>query len=545
MKKFYFFFLLGLIISNPVIIRSQSSEIKSPEKLKLSASVEAPVIYNEDTLFYLHRSLGSFSASERAAAITKRLESIVKDLSFSPDSIASSNSENVFYITYKDQVILAISPADTIGTNMPQAQLASETVKILQNELSTHNKSFNIRRIIKEILLSLLVILIFGAIVKTLNVLFARFLKFVEKKRDKLFKSLQFKNYEFLTKDRQYAISLAALRILKIALIVLTFLIALPVIFIIFPATEGITRKIVSMIWGPFKGILLSIANFLPNLISIGLIYFVTRYLIKFLKFLAGEIDRGQLVIPGFYSDWAKPTFKVISFILYAFMFVVIFPYLPGSDSPIFRGVSVFLGLLISLGSTSAVGNTVAGLVITYMRPFKIGDRIKIDDIVGEVVEKTLLVTRIRTIKNEDVTMPNAKILTGYTVNYSTPTDNVGLIIHTTVSIGYNAPWRKVHELLLNAAEKTKDVIKEPKPFVLQTSLDDFYISYQINAYIKNAQKIIQIKSDLHQNIQDAFNKAGIEIMSPHYRAERDGNNSTLAPVDPPGKEDKTTDTNE
>ncbi len=346
MKKFYNIILFGLIISNPVIIRSQSSEIKSPEKLKLSASVEAPVIYNEDTLFYLHQSLGSFSASERAAAITKRLESIVKDLSFSPDSIASSNSENVFYITYKDQVILAISPADTIGTNMPQAQLASETVKILQNELSTHNKSFNIRRIIKEILLSLLVILIFGAIVKTLNVLFARFLKFVEKKRDKLFKSLQFKNYEFLTKDRQYAISLAALRILKIALIVLTFLIALPVIFIIFPATEGITRKIVSMIWGPFKGILLNIANFLPNLISIGLIYFVTRYLIKFLKFLAGEIDRGQLVLPGFYSDWAKPTFKVISFILYAFMFVVIFPYLPGSDSPIFRGVSVFLGLV-------------------------------------------------------------------------------------------------------------------------------------------------------------------------------------------------------
>jgi small-conductance mechanosensitive channel len=209
-------------------------------------------------------------------------------------------------------------------------------------------------------------------------------------------------------------------------------------------------------------------------------------------------------------------------------MFVVIFPYLPGSDSPVFRGVSVFLGVLFSLGSSSVISNIMAGLVITYMRPYKVGDRIKIDDIIGEVVEKSLMITRINTIKNEDVTIPNAKVLTGYSVNYSTPTEKEGLIIHTTVTIGYDAPWRTVHELLIRAAEITDGVSSSPKPFVLQTSLDDFYISYQINAYIRDAKRLLRIKSALHQNIQDEFNRAGVEIMSPHYRSERDGNPVTI-----------------
>ena len=210
-------------------------------------------------------------------------------------------------------------------------------------------------------------------------------------------------------------------------------------------------------------------------------------------------------------------------------MFVVIFPYLPGSDSPVFRGVSVFLGVLISLGSTSLISNAMAGLVITYMRPYKIGDRIKVDDIVGDVTEKTMMITRIRTIKNEDVTIPNAKVLTGYTINYSTPVvETEGLIIYTSVSIGYSAPWRKAHDLLIKAAEATEGVSKNPRPFVLQTDLDDFYIRYQINAFTKNPKISTVIKSDLHKNIQDQFNKAGVEIMSPHYRADRDGSEITI-----------------
>jgi small-conductance mechanosensitive channel len=306
------------------------------------------------------------------------------------------------------------------------------------------------------------------------------------------------------------------------------FIVALPLIFSIFPATEGITRKIIGLVWSPVRNILQAVVNYLPKLITIIVIYLIFKYLIRFVRFLSREVENKVLVLPGFYPDWARSTYNIIRILLYAFMFVIIFPYLPGSDSPIFKGVSVFLGVLLSLGSSSLISNIMAGLVITYMRPYKVGDRIKIDDIVGVVVEKSLMITRINTIKNEDVTIPNSKVLTGYSVNYSTPTEKEGLIIHTTVTIGYDAPWRAVHELLIRAAEQTDGVSKSPKPFVLQTSLDDFYISYQINAYIKNAQRILTTKSILHQNIQDEFNRAGVEIMSPHYRSERDGNPVTI-----------------
>ncbi|MDO8951836.1 MAG: mechanosensitive ion channel family protein, partial [Draconibacterium sp.] len=219
---------------------------------------------------------------------------------------------------------------------------------------------------------------------------------------------------------------------------------------------------------------------------------------------------------------------SIVKFLLYAFMFVLIFPFLPGSDSNIFKGVSVFIGVLFSLGSTSAIANVVAGLVITYMRPFKIGDRIKIGDVTGDVIEKSLLVTRLKTPKNEEITIPNSAVLSGNTTNYSTMARNEGLIVHTTVTIGYDVPWKNMYQALLNAADRTDMILKEPKPFVLQTSLDDFYVAYQINGYTRDANLQARIYSSLHQHIQDCCSEMGIEILSPHYRAARDGNATTI-----------------
>jgi small-conductance mechanosensitive channel len=186
------------------------------------------------------------------------------------------------------------------------------------------------------------------------------------------------------------------------------------------------------------------------------------------------------------------------------------------------------LGLLISLGSSSAINNIIAGLVITYMRPFKIGDRIKIGDVVGDVIEKTMLVIRIRTIKNEDVTVPNSTVLSNNTTNFSAEARGKGLIIYTTVTIGYDVPWKEMHQALINAALRTEGVLKDPPPFVLQTALNDFFVSYQLNAYVNDANRQPEIYSGIHQNIQDCCSEAGIEIMSPHYTSVRDGNTTTI-----------------
>ena len=208
----------------------------------------------------------------------------------------------------------------------------------------------------------------------------------------------------------------------------------------------------------------------------------------------------------------------------------MLFPYLPGADSPAFKGISVFLGVLFSLGSTSAIGNIVAGVILTYMRAFSLGDRVQIADTMGDVVEKTLLVTRIRTIKNVDITIPNAMVLGSHITNYSSSSQQYGLILHTTVTIGYDAPWRQVHQLLIDAATATENILQLPAPFVLQTSLDDFYVSYQINAYTDRPALMARTYSELHQNIQDRFNEARVEIMSPHYSTLRDGNQTTIPP---------------
>jgi small-conductance mechanosensitive channel len=209
-------------------------------------------------------------------------------------------------------------------------------------------------------------------------------------------------------------------------------------------------------------------------------------------------------------------------------MLVVMFPYLPGSSSPAFQGVSVFLGLLLSLGSTSAINNIIAGLVITYMRPFKVGDRIRIGDTEGDVVEKNMLVIKVRSPKNEEITVPNSAVLGSNTLNFSANSKQAGLIIHSTVTIGYDTPWRKMKQTLIEAALKTDGLMKTPEPFVLQTSLDDFYVSYQINAYTQEANRLPALYSALHANILDCCREAGIEIMSPHYRSMRDGNSSTI-----------------
>ena len=271
-----------------------------------------------------------------------------------------------------------------------------------------------------------------------------------------------------------------------------------------------------------------SVWNYLPKLFTIIVIVVVFKYVLKGTHFLKNELEEGNLSLPGFYADWANPTYQIIRVIIIAFMMVLIFPYLPGSDSPVFQGVSVFLGVLFTFGSSGSLSNIVAGLVLTYMRLFKIGDRVKIGEIIGDVIEKSLLVTRIRTIKNEIISIPNSTVMSSHTINYSSDTVDNGLILHTTVTIGYDVPWKDMHQALLNAADRTDLLMKEPKPFVLQTSLDDFYVSYQINAYTKEANKQATIYSELHQNIQDCCNEVGIEILSPHYRSARDGNMTTI-----------------
>jgi small-conductance mechanosensitive channel len=292
-------------------------------------------------------------------------------------------------------------------------------------------------------------------------------------------------------------------------------------IFNIMPQTKPVGVTLLGYILDPLRNIAYALVKYIPNLITIVIIYILFRLLIRLIRYLSGEISKGDMKIPGFYPEWAKPTFVIIRFILLVLMVVFIFPFLPGSNSVVFQGVSVFIGLVISISSTSIIGNLLAGLVITFMRSFKIGDTIKTGEHIGIVMEKTAFVTRIRSFKGEFITIPHSNILASHVTNYSVSAEDDKLILYTTITIGYDAPWQKVHELMINAALATEYILKDPSPFVLQTSLNDYHISYQINAFTRNPEIQPRIYSELHQNIQKKFNEAGVEILSPMFNAVR------------------------
>ena len=483
-----------------------------------------------DTLFHIYSKRGELSAKDRAEILTKKIHELYKDDYFNTDSLKVFETADNYTIQYGKTIVLSLNETDALWHDKNLSELGNEYKIKIADSIKKAKYENSLSRTLIRTGLVLLVILLTWLLIWLIRLGNRRLMNSINSNKEKWLKKLAYKDYTFLNEEQKYQIILFITKLLRWFVYIVLIYISLSAIFSIFPITRGWADKLIQYILSPLKSIFIGIWNYLPNLFSILAIYFVMKYFIKFVKYIFTEIDSEKLKVSGFHADWAMPTFSIVKFLLYAFMFVLIFPFLPASDSNIFKGVSVFIGVLFSLGSHSSIANVVAGLVITYMRPFKVGDRIKIGDVTGDVIEKTLLVTRLRTPKNEEVTIPNSSVLSGNTVNYSTMARTVGLIIHTTVTIGYDVPWKKMHQALLNAADRTEAILKEPKPFVLQTSLDDFYVSYQINGYTRETNRFNRIYSSLHQNIQDCCNEMGIEIMSPHYRAQRDGNNTTIPP---------------
>ncbi len=332
---------------------------------------------------------------------------------------------------------------------------------------------------------------------------------------------LKIKDYEVLNVHKQGVLFLVIYRLLRIIVVLIQLLVSVPLMFYVFPETEKFAFIILGYIWNPLKDLFWSVVGYLPNLFKIIVIVVLIHYLVKILRYFSNEVALGRLRINGFYPDWARPTFFILRFLCYSFMLVMIWPLLPSSNSQVFQGVSVFIGVIVSLGSMSIFGNLMAGIVMTYMRPFRVGDFIRFGDVEGFVVEKTGLVTRLRTRKNLLVTIPNSTLMSAQTSNYTMSAENYGIIVHTKVTIGYDVKHDTIENLLLSAARATKHIEKHPLPFVIVTTLDDFYVEYEINAYTKHTDLLSIIYSELHQNILDAFHQSGVEIMSPHIFAHR------------------------
>ena len=486
-----------------------------------------PVLLDNQSVFTIASGILAFTPQERARAISQRLNKVSRDRLLSSAMISVVDHETTSDIVVQDMILMTVTEADARAAGIPRQRLTQAYAEKIRAAVKTYKTERSLRNLLIDAAQALAVTLVLVSLLALLKRYVPRLITLIESWKGTRIRTLRFQTIELLHEDRAVAMLLSLLRTLRTIVVIGLLYLYIPLVLSFFPWTEGMAARLFGYIETPLVKVWHAGVTYLPNIFFILVIVVCTVYLLRFIRFLFSEVERQNISLPGFYPDWAMPSFKITRFLVIAFAVVVAFPYLPGSDSPAFKGVSVFLGVLFSLGSSSAISNVVAGTILTYMRAFTVGDRVKIADTMGDVLEKTLLVTRIRTSKNVDITIPNAMVLGSHIINYSS---SAQLILNTTVTIGYDVPWRQVHELLIAAARSTERIMDQPAPFVLQTALNDFYVSYELNAYTNQPSAMASIYSELHAQIQDRFNEAGVEIMSPHYSTLRDGNMTTIPP---------------
>ncbi len=346
---------------------------------------------------------------------------------------------------------------------------------------------------------------------------------------------IRFRGLDLISRDRIRDSVLLVARAARVLLALLLLYIYVPLVLSFFPVTAPFGDQLLHYVLRPATEIARAVVGYLPKLFYLVVLVLVALYSLKALRFLLNAVGRGDLVVGGFDREWADPTYKLIRILIVVFTLMIGYPYLPGAESEFFKGFSLFVGALVTLGSTAAIGNMVSGVILTYTRAFRIGDRVRIGDAEGDVLAKSLFVTRLRTIKNEEITVPNGLVLGGMVVNYSNAAKRSELVLTTEVGIGYGVHWRQVEELLKAAAAKTPGILSDPEPFVWPNALGDFAVTYELHAYTDRAEQMGGTYAALRRNTLDALHDAGVEIMTPDVQALRDASRAAVPAENTPG----------
>lgn len=517
----------------------QSAEADSLKKAKQKAQVDSlrkhtngiPLVVEGDTLFLLYTKRGGVSPRERVSRAKDVIVKLGKSLTMKVDSLYIFESEHVTDIMSGEQVIITLTDQDGLWQNMTRQELAEQYLPIISSTITDLHAEYGLMMKVKGVLYSILVIALQIGLIYFTNKLFRKVRRKIVSLMKTKMRPVKIKDYEFLDVSKQARVLLFFSNVLRLLVILIQLIISIPILFSIFPETKDLAYTLLFYVWEPFWDILKSVARYIPNFIKIIVIFLCFRYLNRGLKYVTNEIATGKLTITGFYQDWAYPTYYIFRFLLYSFMVIMIWPLLPNSDSAVFQGVSVFVGLVVSLGSTTVIGNLMAGMVLTYMRSFRIGDQIKMNDVMGVVIEKTPFVTRIRTRQNEIVTIPNSAVMSAQTINYSMSIEYQPVVVTVDVTVGYEVEKEEVRRLLIEAALEAKGILNHPKPYVLIPKLHDFYCCYQINAFTRDVKTFARVNSNLNESVVDKLHEAGIELLSPHFVAQRDGNDVMMPPA--------------
>ena len=523
------------------------TETKSPTGDQAGKAEEqkppgVPVMVDGREVLRIYEPIGPFSAEMRAKSLEARIESLGQDPSYDESALTIAEGHGGTEFRYRGGLMGVLTDDDAKAQGVPRQELAERLLRVARDAIRTYREEHSTQVLIHNVLFAALAIALL-ALALFLTRIGHRWLEHkVGRWCEKEGWLGQRKALELLGHAHLARAALGFLRVLRLALALIFVYIALASVFSLFPWTRELAGILANYGMDPLRALWDGFLKYIPNLLFIAVTCIVAYFASRLLHWFFNRVGEGEITVSWIDAEWAGAYYRILRTFLLVGVAVIVFPYIPGSSTPAFKGITIFLGAVATFGSSTSVSNLMNGLVLMSMRPFHTGDWVRVGETEGQVVEVSLLVTRLKTPKNVVITVPSSLMVGSHILNYSEQAKSgPGLVVHTTVTIGYDAPWRTVHGLMVEAALKTRGVLAEPAPFVLQTSLDDSYVSYQINAFTREACDQPRLYSELHQNIQEAFNAAGVEIMSPAYHALRDGNTVTIpaaqrpAGYEPPG----------
>ena len=506
--------LCGILLAGPPVSAQPPSGAADEVEVET-----APVEFEGATLFRV-RGVSSFPAPERARLISDRIRAVAADRSIPPDALRQIDGPVTSQILAGDQMITTIIDADATLERVERTQLATVILTRLRQAIIDYRNDRSVAALRGDAINSLMATVVLVASILALAWFWRWMDRLFMRRLSARIQSVEIKSFEVMRAEQIATALRNALITIRTAAFLTIVLVYVGYVLAQWPWTRGVSRNLVDFTLSPLRVIGTGILVNIPSFVFLAVLFFVVRVLLRLIRLFFEAVGRGTVTMAGFEPDWAEPTYKIIRLAVVAFGLIVAYPYIPGSESAAFRGISVFIGIIFSLGSSTAISNIIAGYMITYRRAFKVGDRVQIGDAVGEVMETRLQVTHLRSTKNEEVVIPNSQILGSQVLNYSSMARTRGLILHTEVGIGYETPWRQVEAMLLEAADRTAGLSKEPRPFVLEKRLGDFAVTYELNAYCHDVSAMPQLYAGLHRSVLDVFNEYGVQIMTPAYEGD-------------------------
>jgi small-conductance mechanosensitive channel len=529
LKKVVFALILSFFLTITLSgVLAQSPPSPSPEP-----ATEVPVVLGDETLFVIQATQGGLSPQQRAERLNQRLQEVAEDqsLPLTELQIYAADSEGIPLTTISagNILLLAISDQDANLAGQPRSELAEKYFQKIKDSVKKFRQERSLEYFLWGVMWTVIATIILILALSIAHNVFARIYQRLKAWGETYIRPVRLGNWELIRANQLDNFMIWLVRLAEIIIIVGLLFAYFPFVFRQFPLTRGLAQTFEGYIIDTVTNAWQAFIGYLPNLLTIILVIVITYVLLRLAKPFFQELEAGNLSLPGFYPEWSKPTYRLTTFLIITLAAVIGFPLLPGFQSPAFQGISVFLGLLISLGSSAVIANLVSGSVLIYTRAFRLGDHVKIGDVYGRVLEQNLLVTRILTPKNVVVSIPNSEMATSSIENYSFGYRELHkpYIIRTPVYLGYEVSWQQAYQALIKAAKDIPGVLAEPEPFVLQEELNEVFVTYQLSVYIdeeyfknKTLKELEQIRSQLHENIRNCCEQAAIKIFAPSYEAD-------------------------